>query len=107
MAGQLGVTPEELGRASTGVRSAADDLDARVQELLARVDALLAGGWSGQAADAFRRDVDQWAHGAHEVIGGLDTTAGLLSEQSGSYTGTEQTNTAGLDRSGSSLNLGV
>ncbi|GAB2935781.1 hypothetical protein GCM10027047_35570 [Rhodococcus aerolatus] len=89
------------------MQASADALDGRVRALLARVDALLAGGWSSQAADAFRRDVDQRAHGAHEVIGGLDTTAGLLTDNAHAYAGTERTNAAGLDQSGSSLDLGA
>lgn len=41
------------------------------------------------------------------MIGGLDTTAGLLTDNADAYTGTERANTSGLDRSGSSLNLGA
>lgn len=44
MTGPLGVTPEELTRASARVQASADALEVRVQALLARVDGLLAGG---------------------------------------------------------------
>ncbi|MBT0566055.1 WXG100 family type VII secretion target [Williamsia sp. CHRR-6] len=74
----LTVTPAEVTSASQGIRSAADTLDDRVRALTTRVEALLNGGWKGQAADAFRRDWQQWLHGAKDVVGGLDSMAALL-----------------------------
>ena len=95
---------EALAQAGQGVR-AADGLQGRVQTLTARVEALLDGGWQGQASNAFRRDWQTWLDGARGVIGGLDTTSQLLISGGQSYGEQESVNTTGVRRSGSSLNL--
>lgn len=47
---------------SEGVRldEASDDLDARVRQVRERVEDLLAAGWTGDAASAFRPLFDAW-----------------------------------------------
>lgn len=96
---------EALAQAGQGVRDSADGLQGRVQTLTARVEALLDGGWQGQASNAFRRDWQTWLDGARGVIGGLDTTSQLLISGGQSYGEQESVNTTGVRRSGSSLNL--
>ncbi|GAA1456554.1 WXG100 family type VII secretion target [Williamsia maris] len=102
---QLSVTPEELTHASAGVRASADSLDKRIASLTSRVDSLLNGGWKGQAADAFRRDWEQWLQGAKDVVGGLDSTAGLLASSATSYRNQESANTSSIGQTGSQLNM--
>lgn len=104
---QLSVTPAEVTSASQGFRSAADTLDDRVRTLTSRVEALLSGGWKGQAADAFRRDWEQWLHGAKDVVGGLDSMSSLLASNAQSYSDQEASNAAAIGQSGSGLNLAV
>ena len=70
----LHVTPAEVTSASQGIRSAADTLDERVRALTSRVEVLLGGGCKGQAAEAFRRDWEQWLHGAMDGVGGEITS---------------------------------
>ncbi|MGZ8178910.1 WXG100 family type VII secretion target [Williamsia sp. SKLECPSW1] len=104
---EFSVTPEEVTSASQGIHSAADTLDERVRALTSRVEALLGGGWKGQAADAFRRDWEQWLHGAKDVVGGLDSMAALLASTAQTYSGQESANASTVSQSGSGLNLAV
>ncbi|WP_299575266.1 WXG100 family type VII secretion target [uncultured Williamsia sp.] len=104
---ELAVTPAEVTSASNGIRSAADTLDDRVRALTSRVEELLGSGWKGQAADAFRRDWEQWLHGAKDVVGGLDSMAALLASSAQSYSSQESANTSAVGQSASGLNLAV
>ncbi|GAA2053326.1 WXG100 family type VII secretion target [Williamsia deligens] len=101
---ELAVTPAEVTSASQGIRSAADTLDDRVQALSSRVEALLGSGWKGQAADAFRRDWEQWLHGAKEVV---DSMSALLASTAHDYSRQESSNAAAVGQSGSGLNMAV
>ena len=104
---ELHVTPAEVTSASQGIRSAADTLDDRVRALTSRVEELLGGGWKGQAADAFRRDWEQWLHGAKEVVGGLDSMSSLLASTAHEYSAQESANASAVGQSGSGLNMAV
>lgn len=104
---ELSVTPAEVTSASQGIRSAAGTLDDRVRALTSRVEALLGSGWKGQAADAFRRDWEQWLHGAKDVVGGLDSMSSLLASSAHSYSSQESANAASVGQSGVGLNMAV
>lgn len=104
---ELHVTPAEVTSASQGIRSAADTLDDRVRALTSRVEDLLGGGWKGQAADAFRRDWEQWLQGAKDVVGGLDSMAALLASTAQTYSAQESANASAVGHSGSGLNMAV
>ncbi|MDG3014658.1 WXG100 family type VII secretion target [Speluncibacter jeojiensis] len=102
---KFSVSPDDLAGASRDVRESADRLDDHVRALSARVEALLSGGWRGQAADAFRKDWQEWLDGAHNVIGGLDTTSTLLAHNGRSYAERESANAQELGRAGGPLNI--
>ncbi len=69
---------------------------------------LLGGGWKGQAADAFRRDWEQWLHGAKDVVGGLDSMSSLLASSAHSYSSQEiVANASAVGQSGTGLNMAV
>lgn len=100
---ELKVSTDEVSRASQSVRAAANSLDDRVRSLTERVEGLLNGGWKGQAADAFRKDWEQWLHGAKEVVGGLDSTSSLLASNASTYSDRESSNASSVGSSGSGL----
>ncbi|MGU3292486.1 WXG100 family type VII secretion target [Williamsia sp. M5A3_1d] len=100
---ELKVSTDEVRRASQSVRAAADNLDDRVRSLTERVEGLLNGGWKGQAADAFRKDWEQWLHGAKDVVGGLDSTSSLLASSASRYADQESSNASSIGASGSAL----
>ena len=102
---QMQVDTHELVNAGNSIRKTADGLDADLHSLQGRVDSLLNSGWSGPAADAFRRDWEEWLDGARNVIGGLDTESALLISNGQTYDTHEGATTDGINAAGGPLNL--
>lgn len=60
------------------LRRTADELDTERQATDRQVEALLDGGWSGEAARAYLDGWEHWRSGCEEVLAALHTMAALI-----------------------------
>jgi WXG100 family type VII secretion target len=67
-----------------------EEVGARLESAGAEVDALLAAGWAGRAADRFAEGWQRWQAGAREVVAGLDAMGRSLGETGRDYTAAER-----------------
>lgn len=89
----LSASPQQILTAGQGVYRVADELDAALRALIRDTEDFLDGGWTGQAANAFRADFDRWSQAARQVVGALDVSAGLLVHTGQQYQSVEAANT--------------
>ena len=78
MVGSICVEPGQLAAARMQVCALAQELRAGLDCADADVAALLAGGWTGSAAQAFDQAWQQWRSGSVQVLDALAETADLL-----------------------------
>jgi WXG100 family type VII secretion target len=83
------VVPEELQAASAQLGEIAAQARSDLSRLAAEAQALLEGGWHGQAAFGFQRGWTQWLLGAVEVMDALEAMARLLGATGQGYVGAE------------------
>ena len=81
----FGVTPTELETVDGALAGAASCARAAVQRLRDEGAALLAEGWRGGAAAAFRDGWTEWLVGTALVLEALDELAGLVGSAGRSY----------------------
>jgi uncharacterized protein YukE len=86
----FGVSPEELEACDAGLGAGVAAAWAAVGRLRDEGSALLARGWRGPAADAFRLGWAEWLAGAGLVLEALDELAALIGTAGTSYAGAEQ-----------------
>ena len=75
---EFSVDPTVLERAQVLVGRVADDLVRERRSLDGSVSGLLAGGWSGVAAEEYQRAWEEWRDGADEVLTALHSMGELL-----------------------------
>ncbi|MGH3412470.1 MAG: WXG100 family type VII secretion target [Marmoricola sp.] len=74
-----------MQRASTQVQQITEELEREKATLHATVSDLLGGGWTGVAADEYRKGWADWCDGADEVFAGLREASTLLSQTRAAY----------------------
>lgn len=85
------VEPWELASAANLVRDTGEELRAGLNRLRLEVDTLL-DGWRGRAGTRFTDGWQEWRAGAAEVLGALDSIAGLLDHTGHGYEAAEAAN---------------
>jgi len=87
---QVRVSTEAVAAAASQTSQNAAAFESRVEAVRALVAGTIGAGWSGQAADAFDTDFQEWLRGAGDVHAGLVSMGQLLAESSVVYQSTEQ-----------------
>jgi WXG100 family type VII secretion target len=75
---------------TTRLETVAESLDERVAAVRTRVEDLLAAGWTGDAAAAFRPLFDDWATAAAGSVAELSRLTGALRGTTSDIVATEQ-----------------
>jgi WXG100 family type VII secretion target len=79
------------------------DVRTEMRVLQGEMDALLSGGWQGDAANGFAQGWEQWLHGAEEVLDALHDMGGLLGDNGRNYQLGDSGSADDLKRSGQGL----
>lgn len=87
-------TPVELRVCGSMLSQISDDLRTEMSVLRREMDALLNGGWRGQAATGFTHGWELWLRGANDVLDALRSMGRLLGETGLDY---QRTDTSGAD----------
>lgn len=86
----VGADFDALVTETTRLESVAAGLDARVAAVRAKVDDLLAAGWTGDSASAFRPLFDDWAVAASGNVDELNRLIAAIRATTGDLVATEQ-----------------
>ncbi len=97
------VTAPELQAGGLVVGRLAAEARAAMADVGAEVQALLASGWHGQAADGFAAGWSRWRSGALDVVEALDAMSRLLDTTGRAYGGVE----AEVTRTASTISRGL
>jgi WXG100 family type VII secretion target len=79
------------------------ELHAKMEVLRWDVEALIGGGWQGNAARGFAEGFEQWQAGAREVVEALAQMGQLLGATGRDYGQTDEDSAANLWRAGEGL----
>jgi WXG100 family type VII secretion target len=86
--------PVELQVCGSMLGQISEDLHTEMGALQREMDALLTGGWRGQAASGFTHGWQLWLQGAQDVLDALNAMGRLLGETGWDY---QSTDTYGAD----------
>jgi WXG100 family type VII secretion target len=81
----FGVLPAELQACGAMLARLSEEVRAELKVVGSEVDALLGGGWHGQAAGGFAQGWEEWQTGAHEVLHALAAMGRLLGTSGDNY----------------------
>lgn len=85
----LKVTPEHVLDAAQFIDTASDDLIDHHHRVTQHIDSLFEKGWTGPAAEAYRKAWDEWNRGFREVIIGLKKETYALRSAASGFTNTD------------------
>ncbi|MBF9349348.1 WXG100 family type VII secretion target [Mycobacteroides chelonae] len=97
------VTPERLLEAAKFAQDTADGLIDRHQRVSQQVTALLDTGWTGQAADAYRKGWSEWDQGFRKVVTGLLHEVYIMQNNAASFANLDVNNAANMNDVGRNL----
>ena len=86
--------PVELQVCGSMLGQIGEDLRTEMGVLQREMDALLSGGWRGQAATGFAHGWELWLQGANDVLDALQSMSRLLGESGRDY---QRTDTSSAD----------
>ena len=95
--------PVELQVCGLMLEQLGEDLHTEMSVLRQEMDALLSGGWRGQAATGFGQGWELWLQGANDVLAALDAMGRLLGETGRDYQRTDASSADHLRGSGAGL----
>lgn len=95
--------PVELQVCGSMLGQIGADLRIEMGALQREMDALLSGGWRGQAATGFANGWELWLRGARDVLDALDAIGRLLGETGRDYQATDTSSADNVRESGAGL----
>jgi WXG100 family type VII secretion target len=95
--------PVELQVCGSMLGQIHEDLHTEIDVLQRDMDALLTGGWRGQAATGFTKGWELWLQGSRDVLDALQAMGRLLGETGRDYQRTDTSSADLVHRSGAGM----